>query len=227
MTKVITIVGGSGSGKGFLSKHIKDAFWADNVSVIPHDMYYYPADAFPKHLEFEFYDNDFKNFDTPEALETELMIEHILELKAGREVQIPMYDFGNNDEQKGKRHPGETIKPTEFLIVDGIFSLHNKHLRKLTDVGIYIEVEPINQMARRFMRDWGRGQSRSDMGHPGMWDDILFYIHHVRKGFNEFVVPSKEYADLVVANNEWIEEGEMPRMVDVAINYLKGRFTVE
>ena len=77
------------------------------------------------------------------------------------------------------------------------------------------------------MRDWGRGQSRSDMGQPGMWDDILFYVHHVRKGFNEFVLPSKQHADLVVNNDEWIENDDTPQMVDVAVNYLRGKFAVQ
>ena len=67
-------------------------------------MYYYPAAVFPEHLEFEFYDNQFKNFDTPEALETELMIEHLIQLKNGEEVQIPEYDFGNNEDKVARRN---------------------------------------------------------------------------------------------------------------------------
>lgn len=225
MTKIITIVGGSGSWKWYLAKEIAKAFGEENVSILPHDMYYYPADTFPKELEFEFYGNSFKNFDCPDALETELLIEHIIALKSGQEVQIPEYDFGNNDEKKGKRHPGKIIKPTEYIIIDGIFSLTNKHIRKLTDVAIYIDVDTTNQMARRFMRDWWKWQTRSDMWHPGMWDDILFYIHHVQKGFKDYVEPSRKKADLVVSNNEWVEDGEVPRMVDVAVNYLKGKFS--
>lgn len=58
-----------------------------------------------------------------------------------------------------------------------------------------------------------------------MWDDILFYIHHVQKGFKDYVEPSRKKADLVVSNNEWVEDGEVPRMVDVAVNYLKGKFS--
>ena len=82
-----------------MSKKIKESFGEQKVSVIPHDMYYYPASVFPKHLEFEFYDHQFKNFDTPEALETELLIEHLVELKNGNEVHIPEYDFGNNEDK--------------------------------------------------------------------------------------------------------------------------------
>lgn len=124
------------------------------METIPYDMYYYPADTFPTHLEVEFEGKKFKNFDTPEALETDLLIKHIQMLKNGQEVQIPEYDFGNNPTGKSQRKPGRIIKPTEFIILDGLFGLCNPQLRELSDVSIFIELSGVNRMARRFMRDF-------------------------------------------------------------------------
>lgn len=84
-------------------------------------MYYYPDAEFPKNLYVDFEGKQFKNFDTPEALETELLIKHIEQLKNGQEVQIPEYDFGNNPTGKSQRKLGRIIKPKDFIILDGLF----------------------------------------------------------------------------------------------------------
>ncbi|MBP7806176.1 hypothetical protein KA057_00680 [Candidatus Gracilibacteria bacterium] len=221
---LINLIGGSGSGKGYLAEKIIETFGADRVDTIPYDMYYYPDAEFPKHLYVEFEGKQFKNFDTPEALETDLLIKHIEQLKNGQEVQIPEYDFGNNPTGKSQRKPGKIVKPKDFIILDGLFGLHDPRLRKLSDVSIFIELSAVNRMARRMIRDWGRGQARSDMGEPGMADDILFYITFVQSGYHKYVESCRQYADLVVDNNEWIHAGVEPKMIDIAINYLRGKF---
>lgn len=221
---LINLIGWSGSGKGYLAEKIIEAFGAERVDTIPLDMYYYPNDQFPKNLHVEFEWNKFKNFDTPEALETELLIRHIEQLKNGQEIQIPEYDFGNNPTGKSQRKPGRIIKPKDFIILDGLFWLCDPRLRELTDVSIFIELSAVNRMARRMIRDWWHGQARSDMGEPGMGDDILFYITFVQAGYAKYVESNKQYADLVVDNNEWIHEWQEPKMIDIAINYLRGKF---
>ena len=77
---LINLIGWSGSGKGYLAEKIIETFGADRVDTIPMDMYYYPHEQFPENLHVEFEWNKFKNFDTPEALETELLIKHIEEI---------------------------------------------------------------------------------------------------------------------------------------------------
>ena len=221
---LINLIGWSGSGKGYLAEKIIEAFGAERVDTIPYDMYYYPDAEFPKHLYVDFEEKKFKNFDTPEALETELLIRHIEQLKNGQEIQIPEYDFGNNPTGKSQRKPGRIIKPKDFIILDGLFWLCDPRLRELTDVSIFIELSAVNRMARRMIRDWWHGQARSDMGEPGMGDDILFYITFVQAGYAKYVESNKQYADLVVDNNEWIHEWQEPKMIDIAINYLRGKF---
>ncbi len=221
---LINLIGWSGSGKGYLAEKIIELLGADRVETIPMDMYYYPDVDFPKNLHVEFEGKDFKNFDTPDALEIPLLVKHLEALKNGQEVQIPEYDFGNNPTGKSQRKPGKIIKPKEFLILDGLFGLSDPRLRELTDVSIFIELSAVNRMARRMIRDWGRGQARSDIGEPGMADDILFYITFVQAGYHKYVEPCREFANLVVDNNEWIHEWKEPKMVDIAIHYLRGKF---
>jgi uridine kinase len=116
---------------------------------------YYRTDAdFPESLYVDFEGKKFKNFDTPDALDTDLLIQHIEQLKNGQEVQIPEYDFGNNPTGKSQRKPGRIIKPKDFIILDGLFGLCHPRLRELTDVSIFIELSAVNRMARRMIRDW-------------------------------------------------------------------------
>ncbi|MEI6710732.1 MAG: hypothetical protein WCK88_00170 [bacterium] len=118
------------------------------------DMYYYPHDHFPAHLDVTLEGKTYKNFDTPEALEIGLLIEHLTKLQAGESIQIPHYDFGNNPTGKQLRTPGEIIEPRDFIILDGLFGLTDEHLREMTDVSIFIDISPLNRMARRLVRDF-------------------------------------------------------------------------
>jgi uridine kinase len=118
------------------------------------DMYYYPHDRFPAHLDVTLEGKTYKNFDTPEALEMDLLVEHLTQLQSGKSVQIPHYDFGNNPTGKQLRTPGENIEPRDFIILDGIFGLVDERIRAMTDVSIFIDISPLNRMARRFVRDF-------------------------------------------------------------------------
>lgn len=222
---LINIIGWSGSGKWLLAERIIKDFWPDKVDTVPYDMYYYPDEVFPKSLYVEFEWHHYKNFDTPEALETDLLVKHLEMLKNGQEVQIPEYDFGNNPTKKSQRKPGRIVHPKDFIILDGLFGLCDERLRKLTDVSIFIELSATNRFARRIIRDWGSGRVRWDMGEPGMRDDIIFYVQYVQDGYAKYVEAYKQYANLIVDNNEWVPDGKEPKMVDIVINYLKGRFS--
>lgn len=228
---LINLIGGSGSGKGFLAKHIIDLIGEERISTIPMDMYYYPAERWPDWVYADIDGQRLKNFDTPEALEIDLLVEHLTRLKTGESVQIPHYDFGNNPSGEPQRTPWETIHPKDFLILDGIFGLVDERIRELTDVSIFVDVSPLNRMARRFMRDFGYGQTRAYIG-SGLGDTIKFYTEYVERGYQDYVEKYKEYADLVVNNDVWISQtppweggqGGLPKMVDITVNYLKGKF---
>lgn len=220
---LISLIGWSGSGKWYLAEKIIAAVGADRVSTIPMDMYYYPYERFPTHLDVMLEGKTYKNFDTPEALEVDLLVEHLTQLQAWKSIQIPHYDFGNNPTGKQIRTPGEIIEPKEFIILDGIFGLVDERIREMTDVSIFIDISPLNRMARRFVRDFGYWQTRAYMG-SGLWDTIKFYVEFVERGYQEYVEKYKTYADIVVNNDVWAEKWEEPKMVDISVNYLRGKY---
>lgn len=220
---IISLIGWSGSGKWYLAERIIASVGADRVSTIPMDMYYYPHDRFPALLDVTLEGKIYKNFDTPEALEMDLLVEHIKKLQTGESVQIPHYDFGNNPTGKQLRTPGEIIEPRDFIILDGIFGLVDERIRAMTDVSIFIDISPLNRMARRFVRDFWYGQTRAYMG-SWLGDTIKFYLEFVEKGYQEYVEKYKSLADLIVNNDAWAEKWEEPKMVDITVNYLRGKY---
>jgi len=221
---LISLIGWSGSGKWYLAGKIIAAVGADKVSTIPMDMYYYPDELFPKNLYVDFQGETFKNFDTPEAFDRDLLVEHIKILKSGQSVQIPSYDFGKNPTGKAKRTTGAIIEPKDFIIINGLFPLCDERIRAMSDVSIFIDISPVNRMARRLIRDWWNWPTRSDMGKPGIGDDILFYVQFVENGYQNYVEPCKKYASIVVNNDIWLTPNEEPKMVDITVNYLKWKY---
>jgi len=221
---IISLIGWSGSGKWYLAEKIIASVGADRINTIPMDMYYFPDDQFPKNLYVDFQGKTFKNFDTPEAIDRDLLVEHLKLLKSGQSVQIPSYDFGNNPTGKSQRTPWKIIKPRDFIIIDGLFPFCDERIRAITDIGIFIDISPVNRMARRLIRDWWKWQVRSDMGDPGIGDDILFYVQFVEAGYQNYVEPCKKYANIVVNNDIWLAPGEEPKMVDITVNYLRGKY---
>lgn len=187
------------------------------------DMYYYPQEQFPANLNVTLEGKIYKNYDTPEALEIDLLVEHLKQLQEWKSIQIPHYDFGNNPTGKWQRTWGSVIEPRDFIILDGIFGLVDERIREMTDVSIFIDISPLNRMARRFVRDFGYGQTRAYMG-SGLGDTIKFYLEFVEKGYQEYVEKYKEFADLIVNNDAWAEKWEEPKMVDITVNYLKGKY---
>ena len=218
--KIITVVWWSWSWKWSLANAIIKTLWKNKVSTIPHDMYYRPHATYPNHLKFKFHENEMLNFDHPDALETELLEEHLELLMKWKEVQIPKYEFW-----KWIRVPWEIIKPTEFVLVDWIFTLTSNKIATMATLNLYIDVDEVNLLARRLIRDWWYwGPSRWDMWSEWMWDDVLFYIKYVQDGYRKYVKPYKSRADLILDNNEWTEKWKTPKMVDIAVNYLKWKF---
>lgn len=220
---LISLIGWSGSGKWYLAEKIIAAVGADKISTIPMDMYYFPHDRFPPHLDVALEGKTYKNFDTPEALEIDLLVEHLTQLQSGKSVQIPHYDFWNNTTWKQLRTPWDIIEPRDFIILDGIFGLVDERIRAMTDVAIFIDISPLNRMARRFVRDFGYGQTRAYMG-SGLGDTIKFYLEFVEKGYQNYVEKYKSFANIVVNNDTWVRKDEEPKMVDITVNYLRGKY---
>jgi len=175
---IIGIAGGSGSGKTSVTTRILESLDATRVSVIPHDAYYYDTGIRPG-VE--------RNFDHPDSLETSLLISHIQQLRNGKSVQIPVYDFSTY-RRKSELH---LMEVTDVIIIEGILILVAKELRDLMDIRIFIDTDSDERVIRRIKRDTReRGRSVDSV--------IDQYMATVRPMHLEFVEPSKRWADIII-----------------------------
>ncbi|HOY67291.1 MAG TPA: uridine kinase [Candidatus Ozemobacteraceae bacterium] len=179
---VIGISGLSGSGKSSVSKAIEKRF-PGKVSILEHDMYYRPKGQQP-----------IKNYDHPDALETDLLIKHIYDLKNGRSVERPIYDFKVSDRLKET----VTVKPHPILVVEGLLLFCIAELMPLCDLRIYVDVPLDIAVIRRLKRDHiERGRTVKSI--------ISQYESTVRDAAISLVQPSRYVADLIIphgSNNQ-------------------------
>lgn len=177
---IIGIAGGSGSGKSTMIKRIREYF-SGAITILSHDYYYKNNDG----LTYEERCN--LNFDHPDAFDTELMIEHIKELKNGKDIYRPVYDFSVHN------RTSETIKvePSKVMIVEGILIFENPRLLDLFDIKIFIDTDADVRIIRRIMRDVKeRGRTLDSV--------INQYLTTVKLMHEEFVEPSKKKADIII-----------------------------
>ena len=177
---VIGIAGGSGSGKTTLLKNIIGTF-GPSVTVLSHDNYY------RRHDEMTYEERCKLNYDEPAALETDLMVRQLEELRNGREILCPVYDFTVHNRSD------ETIliKPEKVIIVEGILIFADEALRNLMDIKIFVDTDADIRICRRIKRDVNkRGRSLESV--------ILQYQQTVKPMHEKYVEPSKKYADIVV-----------------------------
>ena len=177
---IIGIAGGTGSGKSTFTRRIKEAF-GDQVTVIYHDNYYRRNDGIP------FEERKKINYDHPDALETDLLIEHLTELRHGRPIQCPVYDYAVHN-RSDKTIP---ILPSRVILVEGILVLSDERLRDLLDIKIYVEADADERILRRALRDMEeRGRDLR-----GIIDQ---YLTTVKPMHYLYVEPTKAKADIVI-----------------------------
>ncbi|MCD8011877.1 MAG: uridine kinase [Lachnospiraceae bacterium] len=177
---VIGVAGGTGSGKSTFTNRLKEEF-ADSITVIYHDNYYRSRDG----ISME--DRKKINYDHPDSLETDLLIQHLKQLKAGKSVECPTYDYSvhNRSEVKIKINPGKII------IVEGILVLQNDELRDLCDIKIYVDADADERILRRAIRDVKeRGRDLE-----GIMEQ---YLTTVKPMHYQYVEPTKALADMVI-----------------------------
>ena len=177
---VIGIAGGTGSGKSTLMDNLVKRF-EGYVTVLSHDNYYRRRD------ELTYEERTRINYDEPAALETDLMVRQLQELREGKEILCPVYDFTIHNRSD------ETIciKPERVIIVEGILIFENKALRDLMDIKIYVDADADVRICRRIKRDVNkRGRSLESV--------IIQYQETVKPMHEKYVEPSKKYADIVV-----------------------------
>jgi len=178
---VIGIAGGTGSGKTTVANVILKRVGRDHISYLPHDAYYRELGDLPPDQKAAV------NFDHPNSLETELMIEHILELKAGRAIELPVYDFSTHS-RTGK---SIRVESHRVIIVEGILIFAEPGLRELFDVKLFVDTDPDIRFIRRLTRDiTERGRTTENVIHQ--------YMTTVRPMHLEFVEPSKRYANVII-----------------------------
>ena len=139
---IIGIAGGTGSGKTTLTRHLKDHFGPD-VTVIGHDSYYKRQDG--KTYE----ERALQNYDHPDAFDTDLLIQHLRELKEGRSIQCPVYSYVDHN----RTDQTTEIFPTKVLIVEGILIFQDPVLREMFDIKIFVETDADERILRRCLRD--------------------------------------------------------------------------
>ena len=179
-TMVIGIAGGTGSGKTTLTKRLKDTFGAD-VSVVYHDNYY------KAHPNMSYEERAALNYDHPDAFDTALMVEDLKKLISGQTIRCPVYDYGvhNRSEETSE------VRPTKVVIIEGILIFENKALRELMDIKIFVDTDADVRILRRILRDVKERKRSLD-------SVIDQYLTTVKPMHEQFVQPSRQYADIVV-----------------------------
>lgn len=177
---VIGIAGGTGSGKSTFTNRLKEQF-GDKIAVIYYDNYYRAQDDVP------FEERKKVNYDSPDSLETDLMISHLRALKEGKTIECPIYDYTVHNRSK------ETvvIEPRNVIIVEGILALENEELRNLIDIKVFVEADADERILRRVVRDVKeRGRDVEDIARQ--------YLTTVKPMHYVYVEPTKYLADLVI-----------------------------
>ena len=177
---VIGIAGGSGSGKTTLMNNIVTRF-ADNITVLSHDSYY------KRHDDMTYEERCQLNYDEPAALETELMVQHLDQLRSGQAIDCPVYDFTvHNRSDETTR-----IEPRKVIIVEGILIFEDPDLRDLMDIRIFVDTDADIRLCRRVKRDVNkRGRTLESV--------LSQYQQTVKPMYERYVEPSKKYAHILV-----------------------------
>lgn len=195
---VVGIAGGTGSGKSTLSERLSQALPGE-VVLIRHDNYYHDQ----AHLPFA--ERIKTNYDHPLAFETELLIQHLDELRTGRRIFMPEYDFTQHT-----RRPHEVlVEPKPIILVEGILVLENAALRERLDLRIFVDTDSDTRILRRLVRDVNERQRTVE-------SVIEQYLRTVKPMHEQFVEPSKRYADIIVP-----EGGQNQVAIDMIVARLR------
>ena len=177
---VIGIAGGTGSGKSTFTNRLRNQF-ADDIAVVYHDNYYRRQDNVPFEVRKKV------NYDHPDALETDLLIHHLEELKAGRAVDCPVYDYSEHNRSDRTIH----IEPRKIIVIEGILLLSDPRLRSLIDIKIYVEADADERILRRIVRDVKeRGRDLDNI--------VEQYLTTGKPKHYLYVEPTRAMADIVI-----------------------------
>ena len=177
---VVGIAGGSGSGKTTLMNNIVGRF-EEKITILSHDSYY------KRHDDMTYEERCQLNYDEPAALETDLMVRHLEQLRRGQAIDCPVYDFTVHNRSDAVTR----IEPSRIIIVEGILIFENEALRDLMDIRIFVDADADIRLCRRAKRDVNkRGRSLESV--------LQQYQETVKPMYEKYVEPSKKYAHILV-----------------------------
>jgi uridine kinase len=178
---LIAVAGGSGSGKTTVSHAILERVGRDRIAYLQHDAYYRDRAGLPLEERARI------NYDHPDSLETDLLVEHLKLLRACRAAQVPQYDFARHVRKAESR----LMEPQPIILVEGILIFVDRALREMFDIKIFVDTDSDIRFIRRLQRDIAeRGRTMDSV--------VRQYTETVRPMHLEFVEPSKRYADLII-----------------------------
>jgi uridine kinase len=177
---LIGIAGGTGSGKSTFTNRLMRSF-GDDIAVLYHDNYYRRQDDIP------FEERKKANYDHPDSLETDLMLEHLKLLKEGQPIECPVYDYTQHTRSNETIH----VEPKKIILVEGILLLADPRLRDLFDIKIYVEADADERILRRIVRDVKeRGRDLDNI--------VEQYLTTVKPMHYLYVEPTRAQADIVI-----------------------------
>jgi uridine kinase len=178
---IIGVAGGTGSGKTTVAREVLKRAGTQKITLIQHDAYYKDLSDLPPAQRA------MQNFDHPDALENSLLIQHLEQLKAGKQVAVPVYDFTTHTRTTKTQLTG----PNPIILLEGILIFADPNLRQLMDAKIYVDTDSDIRFIRRLQRDISeRGRTTESV--------IRQYMATVRPMHEEFVEPSKRFADVII-----------------------------
>ena len=178
---LIGIAGGTGSGKTTLADKLVESFGRDEVSILRHDNYY------KRHDDIPFEERAKLNYDHPDAFDTDLLCQHILELKAGKSIEMPVYDYAMHN----RSDKTILVHPAPVIVLEGILLFVEKDLCDLMDIKVFVDTDADVRILRRILRDVKeRGRSLDSV--------VTQYLTTVKPMHEQFVEPSKRRADVII-----------------------------
>ncbi len=179
-TVIIGIAGGTGSGKSTFTNRLREAF-QDDVAVLYYDNYYRVQDNIP------FEERKKVNYDHPDAFETELLLRQLEDLKEGRAIECPVYDFSRHN----RSDRVVVVEPRKVILLEGILVLADERLRSLMDIKVYVEADADERILRRAIRDVKeRGRDLEGVAEQ--------YLTTVKPMHYLYVEPTRAMADIVI-----------------------------
>ena len=195
---IIGIAGGTGSGKTTVVRKIMEALQDENVAVIPQDSYY------NDNSQISMEDRRKINYDHPSAFDWDLLREQIQQLREGKAIEQPTYDYITSNRTKETVH----VEPCEVIIIEGIMALYKKEMRDLMDLKLFVDADTDVRLIRNIQRDTvERGRTAQMV--------IDRYLEVLKPMHEEFIEPTKRYADLIIPQG-----GSNQKAIDIMRTYI-------